>query len=60
MRTFRKSSYSSTGACVEMMQHGPTILLRDSKVKGGPILGFTRDEWIAFIKGVKAGEFDVE
>lgn len=61
MRTFKKSSYSASGACVEMTEDGPTILVRDSKQGGvGPTLEFTRDEWIAFTKGVKVGEFDVE
>lgn len=48
-----------TGSCVELSDRGDTILLRDSKDPGGAVLGFTRDEWMAFIRGAKQGEFDV-
>ena len=32
----------------------------DTKVADGPALHFTREEWTAFVAGVKAGEFDVD
>jgi len=33
--------------------------MRDSKVGAtGPVLLFTAEEWSAFARGVKAGEFD--
>jgi hypothetical protein len=35
------------------------VLVRDTKAHDGPVLAFTRDEWAAFIAGVKAGEFDL-
>ncbi|SES92605.1 protein of unknown function [Nonomuraea wenchangensis] len=34
------------------------IAVRDSKDPHGPKLLFTRNEWKAFIGGVKMGEFD--
>jgi hypothetical protein len=34
------------------------ILMRDSKTPDGPVLGYTEEEFWAFILGVKAGEFD--
>jgi hypothetical protein len=34
------------------------ISVRDSKNKNRPEHLYTRDEWTAFVKGVKAGEFD--
>jgi hypothetical protein len=35
------------------------VVVRDSKhAPIGAYLTFTRDEWVAFVQGVKAGEFD--
>jgi len=55
--TWRKSSYSSGQAdnCVEVaaLPEGG-FGVRDSKDTDGPVLGFTADEWHAFVRGVKA------
>jgi hypothetical protein len=55
-----KSSLSfSNGNCVEVASlNGGEIGVRDSKNPEGPVLRFTRDEWHAFIGGVRGGEFD--
>lgn len=56
-----RSSYCDTGTCVEVGHKDPdTVLVRDSKNWNSPVLTFNREEWIAFVKGVKAGEFDLE
>jgi hypothetical protein len=34
------------------------VVVRDSKNARGPVLGFTPDEWDAFVGGVRNGEFD--
>jgi hypothetical protein len=60
---FVKSSFCGHPGCVEvdLADDGGNILVRDSKLgDGGGALSFTKGEWIAFIKGVKAGEFDLE
>ncbi len=44
--------------CVEVAFVDDAIAVRDSKNPSGPALVYTRDEWIAFIGGVKDGEFD--
>ncbi|MGW9029113.1 DUF397 domain-containing protein [Streptomyces sp. NPDC055722] len=58
---FRTSSYSGgNGACVqvaELPDGGRAV--RDSKNPEGPVHFYTRPEWVAFIAGVKNGEFDV-
>ena len=36
---------------------GDSILVRNSKDPGGPVLRFTFDEWDAFCDGVDEGEF---
>lgn len=55
-----KSSYSNgTGGCVETAQlTDGTTAMRDSKHPDAGVLIFTPHEMDAFIKGVKAGEFD--
>jgi len=57
---FRPSSFSGGGDCVEVKQvpnDGP-VAVRHSKQRAQPALVFTPTEWDAFIRGVKAGEFD--
>jgi hypothetical protein len=54
-----KSSYSNAGGCVEVNRLGILVLLRDSKDPDGPTLRFTREEWSAFLAGVRNGEFDL-
>lgn len=46
-------------ACVQVRKFGDVIQVRDSTNPDGDFLSFTRDEWIAFAKGAKAGEFDL-
>lgn len=56
---FVTSSYCTLNdGCVEAARGDEAVLLRDSKDPQSPILSFTRDEWAAFVLGVKAGEFD--
>jgi hypothetical protein len=57
--TWRKSSFSAAnGACVEVSV-GDGAKVRDTKNRAGGTLEFTHDEWVAFVAGVKAGEFDI-
>lgn len=58
-----KSSYSnSTGNCVDVEKDSSGwVEVRDTKLGNkSPVLRFTPDEWEAFVKGVKAGEFDAK
>lgn len=64
---WRKASLSSGngGNCVEVAsvtgtkdgQRQNLIAVRDSKNPSGPVLGFTRDEFAAFLDGANSGEF---
>jgi hypothetical protein len=56
--SWRKSTWSGTGNCVEVTRVGTDRLLRDSKNPAGPVLVFTKTELHAFLAGAKAGEFD--
>jgi hypothetical protein len=57
---WRKSSYSTAhGNCVEVAPLGDgRIAVRNSKSPDEKVVFFTRAEMDAWIKGVKAGEFD--
>ena len=54
---WRRSSRCGSNACVEVGEMDAEILVRDSKDPEAAPLRFTRDEWAAFVAGVKAGEF---
>jgi hypothetical protein len=56
---WRKATASGEGGCVEINITDQTVLVRDSKNRGGPILRYTATEWAAFLHGVKNGEFDL-
>jgi hypothetical protein len=55
-----KSSASAAGACVEVA-HLPEggVAVRDSKDRSRAPHFYTRQEWDAFLTGVKSGEFDL-
>lgn len=56
---FHTSSFSNPNNCVAVaFPESGTILVRDSKNPDGPVLAFDSAEWDAFVKGVRAGEFD--
>ncbi|MGH3569076.1 MAG: DUF397 domain-containing protein [Pseudonocardia sp.] len=57
---WQKSRFSSpSGNCVEVaaLTDGG-VAVRNSRYPGGPALIYTRAEMVAFVQGVKAGEFD--
>ena len=57
--SFTTSSFCSADGCVEVGRLADgEIAVRDSKDRSRPALIFTADEWTAFIKGARAGEFD--
>lgn len=60
MIEYRISSFCNIGGCVEVGQSPDgSVVLRDSKdAERSVSLAFTNEEWAAFVKGVKAGEFD--
>lgn len=58
-RHFVKSTFSGDGGCVEVAVSPVGARVRDSKDPAGPVLTFTEREWVAFVRGVRAGEFDL-
>lgn len=57
---WRTSSASGgAGNCVEVaFTNSDEVWVRDSKDPDGAMLRFTRQEWRAFVAGVRQGEFD--
>jgi hypothetical protein len=59
---WRKSTRSDNGgaSCVEVAKNLPDVVgVRDSKDRSGPVLAFDPAVWVAFLDGVKGGEFDL-
>lgn len=56
---WRKSSFSGESGCVEVAVVDDVVAVRDSKDRPFAVLTFRRDEWNAFIEGVRDGEFDL-
>ncbi|MFC0862439.1 DUF397 domain-containing protein [Sphaerimonospora cavernae] len=58
---WRKSSISGgSGQCVEVAITDTVVGVRDTKNREGGTLVFNRDEWRAFLGGVRNGEFDID
>ena len=53
-----KSRLSGGGACAEIALTDEHVWIRDSKDPLGPVLGLTAPGWVAFITGLRRGEFD--
>jgi Domain of unknown function (DUF397) len=56
---WRKSSYSGGSGCVEVAVRAGLVGVRHTKDREGPVLRFTPEEWVAFVAGVRNGEFDL-
>jgi hypothetical protein len=61
---FKTSSYSHPGGiinrCVAVAANTGGVAVRNSNDPNRVTACFTREEWDAFLKGVKAGEFDLK
>lgn len=56
---FKKASFCGhCSQCVVVAHKEDLIAVRDTKDPSNTTLSFTKDEWQAFIAGVKNGEFD--
>lgn len=54
---FRKASGSETGGCVEVAAPpGGGVRVRDSKNRGGSVVGCTDRAWRRFVREVRAGQ----
>jgi len=55
---WRVSSQCESGACVGVARYGEFIIIGNSSDPEAPVSKFTKQEWSAFVVGVKLGEFD--
>jgi hypothetical protein len=56
---WRKSARCDSASCVEVGITDEAVLIRDGKRPEGSILEFSPAEWVAFVEGVRAGEFNL-
>jgi predicted secreted Zn-dependent protease len=56
--SWRVAQKCSGGACVRVAAHGDEILIGSSKHLDGPVIVYSRDEWAAFVEGIREGDFD--
>lgn len=57
---YKKSSFCAGGGCIEVGRTENAVFIRDSKDHRLTPLKFSLEEWQAFTKGVKAGEFKTD
>ncbi len=57
---WRRSSHCAAGDCVEFFQFGDGVVgIRNPRNSHGFAMLTDAEGWMAFVAGVKAGEFDV-
>jgi len=56
-----RSRYCSgaNSMCVEVTLGVDQVGVRDAKASAGPVLLFSVEEWRAFVRGIRAGDFNV-
>ncbi|MEV1286955.1 DUF397 domain-containing protein [Micromonospora sp. NPDC049679] len=57
---WRRSRRCDSNTCVEVASAGAAVAMRDGKDPDGVILVFSRDDWAAFVAGLRAGDFDAD
>nr|WP_168172160.1 DUF397 domain-containing protein [Pseudonocardia sp. AL041005-10] len=56
---FVTSSFCQKGECVAVAADTAGVRVR-STTQQSIVVGFTDEEWVAFVRGVKNGEFDLD
>ena len=57
--SWRKSTGSGDGNCVEVASVAASTGIRDSKVSDSPILVTDHADWRGFVRDVRGGTFDL-
>jgi hypothetical protein len=55
--SWRKSSYSASGDCVEVAVSHGSVWVRDSKQRPSPSLEFPSSDWRSFLSVIRDGKF---
>jgi hypothetical protein len=53
-----RASFCGANECIEVAADDGAIMIRDSKNPDSGALRYSKAEWLAFVTGIKAGEFD--
>jgi hypothetical protein len=57
---WRKAKRSiANGSCVELVIAAGSVAVRDSQDRTGPVLAYSPDTWLSFLREARAGKFDV-
>ncbi len=56
--SWRVARKCSGGECVRVAARGDEIVIGSSKHLDGPVIAYSRDEWAAFVEGIRQGDFD--
>jgi predicted secreted Zn-dependent protease len=56
--SWRVARSCAGGSCVGVAARGDEILIRSTKRPGGPVVAYSREEWAAFVEGIRQGDFD--
>lgn len=56
--SFKNAGACGIGACVQVAAQKDEVIVRHSK-NHNVVLSFSKEEWSAFVDGVKKGEFDL-
>lgn len=56
--TWRVAHPCHNGNCVRVAVQGDMIIVGNTRHPAGPVLTYSRDEWDAFVDGVRRGDFD--
>jgi hypothetical protein len=46
------------GSCIRVAPHAGMILIGDTKNPDGPVLSYSHAEWVAFVNGIRQGDFE--
>jgi len=55
---WRISRLCDSGACVGVVRQRNSVLIGNTSDPEAPVSRFTKQEWSAFVAGVKLGDFD--
>jgi len=55
---WRRSTFCSSGGCVEVARDGADVVVRNS-TDGDKVVAFTPDAWTDFVEALRDGEFDL-
>lgn len=56
--SWRVARNCNGGNCIRVAPRADMIVIGDSKNPDGPMLSYSRSEWVAFVEGIRQGDFD--